>query len=76
MDREYVYRLLANVLSQPHRLVDVVTAADDDPGAVEGIAREFGLTREDAAVVFDQQFKLLTRARMAELERQDPISGS
>ncbi|MGY1642170.1 hypothetical protein ACI782_13740 [Geodermatophilus sp. SYSU D00703] len=52
-------------LADPVRLVRVLQEAADDEAALDGLQREFGLDAAAAAIVLDQQFRLLTRRHRA-----------
>lgn len=53
---------IEKALSDPRRLVDTVSTADDDDQAIVALMREFELTEQEAYVVLLQQFRQLTRA--------------
>jgi hypothetical protein len=72
MDRIEVLATLERVLQTPHRLVDLLVAASDDGQAINMIADEWDLTREQAELFLNQQFKLLVRSRFAELQGAPP----
>jgi DNA gyrase/topoisomerase IV subunit A len=56
-------------LAEPRRLVDAISDADDDEQAVDAVIREFQLSPQAARAVMDQQFRHLTRAALAALQR-------
>jgi DNA gyrase/topoisomerase IV subunit A len=61
-------------LADPHRTLDELLAAADEDDARQRIAEAFGLSTEQAQVVLDMQFRLVTakqRAALAdELQRE------
>ncbi len=76
LPRLAVLRALDVAFADPRRLVDAIGGADDDEQATEAVSREFGLTRPEARVVLDQQFRLLTRVRTAERRRELAAGGN
>jgi len=60
---------IKTALAEPRRLVDAISHADDDEQAIDAVSREFQLSPQAARAVMDQQFRLLTRAALAALQR-------
>ncbi|WP_448626283.1 hypothetical protein [Geodermatophilus sp. URMC 64] len=61
--RREVLEALTTALDDPHRLVDVLSAAEDEGDAVRVLGAGFGLSPTLAQAVLDVQFRLLTRRR-------------
>jgi hypothetical protein len=74
VNRRDVLEAVSAGLTDPHRLVDELLAATDAADARRRIAAELGLSDEQAQVVLDLQFSVLTAARRTaladELERE------
>jgi len=60
---------IKTALAEPRRLVDAISDADDDEQAIDAVSREFQLSPQAARAAMDQQFRLLTRAALAALQR-------
>ena len=61
---------LDTVLADPVRLVTLLRTAEDDDDAVRAISGAFGLSPEQAALVLDNQFRLLVRRRRTALAEE------
>ncbi|HEX5145238.1 MAG TPA: hypothetical protein VFW21_15345 [Mycobacterium sp.] len=64
MDRQTVQSILHRVFADAHRLVDVLQEAESASAAVDAVAAAFELPREHAAMVLDQQLRLLVPATL------------
>jgi hypothetical protein len=62
-----VLTTLDRVYADPVRLAEAVGGAEDDADATARVAAAFGLEPTAAALVLDQQFRGLTRARRARI---------
>jgi hypothetical protein len=71
-----VLTALARVAAEPVRLAEAVSGAVDDADAVTRLAAAFDLDPRMAAVVLDQQVRLLTRAYRERVARDLEDLGS
>lgn len=58
---------LQTAMSDPHRLVDLLSAATDPEDAAQRIAAEYQFPIEEASVVLDNRFVLLVASHREEL---------
>jgi hypothetical protein len=65
-DGRVALEALSAAFADPHRLVDELLAAEDPDDARRRVSAAFGLTGDQAQIVLDNRFGLLTRARQAE----------
>lgn len=63
-------RAIERASSDPGRLIDTVSATDNEAQAVDALRREFHLTEQTARVVRHQQIRVFTRDAVATLRQR------
>ncbi|NYJ05381.1 hypothetical protein [Petropleomorpha daqingensis] len=67
MEHRDALEAVSAALADPHRTLDVLLAAADEDEARQRVAEAFEVSPEQAQVVLDMQFRLLTATRRAAL---------
>lgn len=61
---------LTRVFADPHALVDAISLSDSELEAIASLQSTFSLSAEQARVVMDQRFSLMTRSKVVSLEAE------